>query len=511
MNKNNFPNDHALPQYFNLFLGFCLGLGILWTLLPSLLLKNAHVDILENLSWGSHFQWGYDKDPFLGAWISYGISHCFGDSIWPLYLSSQIAVLLGFVAVYLLARKMEIDPWMSLIAVGILTAISYYSLNAVEFNDDVLSIPLWAFTVLFFYEAIKSQRTSSWIFTGLFSGLSLMTKYYFAILLLSMFLFLIVNQEARKSFLIAGFYWGIALFLLLCTPNILWVMGHNGIAFAYALSRAGIGTCVKTVTVADHFLHPFVFLLNEISAILPAFLLFRFCFTANRISKPNDFNLLYLSFMLLGPIGLTILFTMATGADTYFSWGTPLFNQFGLFLMVLFQPSFTEMQIKRFLKGLLLISLTWVILFLWEETLHPYFKHKGRYEHFPGRLIAADLSHEWQALYHTPLAYIAGNRLEAVNLSHYCYPHPDCFFEWNPELSPWFEESALKKQGGIFIWRILEDRDIRLPKYIRRRFPNLSIQPVHIYHWLLPFNWLQKFFKPLPPIKVGVAFLPPKP
>ncbi len=40
-----------------------------WSLLPLAVLDNAFIDVLENIVWGGHFQFGYDKNPYLGAWI----------------------------------------------------------------------------------------------------------------------------------------------------------------------------------------------------------------------------------------------------------------------------------------------------------------------------------------------------------------------------------------------------------------------------------------------------------
>ena len=66
----NSKNTQAPTRWF--FLIILLQL-IVWTLAPYLLVKGMYVDILENIEWGRHWQLGYDKNPYLGAWLTYGI------------------------------------------------------------------------------------------------------------------------------------------------------------------------------------------------------------------------------------------------------------------------------------------------------------------------------------------------------------------------------------------------------------------------------------------------------
>ena len=36
---------------------------VFWTVLPCISLANDFVDVLENIVWGRHFQFGFDKNP----------------------------------------------------------------------------------------------------------------------------------------------------------------------------------------------------------------------------------------------------------------------------------------------------------------------------------------------------------------------------------------------------------------------------------------------------------------
>ena len=104
-NKFKFENSNAGDRYLLWLFLFCSLWFIVWSLLPAIFLGNPYIDILENLVWGRHFQFGYDKNPYFGAWITrfgYIVS---GHKIWSAYVLSQVSVLVCFLCVWKLARK----------------------------------------------------------------------------------------------------------------------------------------------------------------------------------------------------------------------------------------------------------------------------------------------------------------------------------------------------------------------------------------------------------------------
>ena len=62
------PDEGRLEKIFYIL---AAGWLVLWTLLPSLCVGNAFIDVSENVAWGQHFQFGYDKNPYFGAWLTY--------------------------------------------------------------------------------------------------------------------------------------------------------------------------------------------------------------------------------------------------------------------------------------------------------------------------------------------------------------------------------------------------------------------------------------------------------
>src|SRR5580704_1846813 len=77
----------------------------LWTLLPSTLYPNLPLDLIEALTYGREWQFGYDKLPPLPWWVVEIAYRLFGvDAAY--YLVAQVTVLAALALVWLLARRL---------------------------------------------------------------------------------------------------------------------------------------------------------------------------------------------------------------------------------------------------------------------------------------------------------------------------------------------------------------------------------------------------------------------
>lgn len=141
---------------------------IIWTIGPALLRPTIPHDTLEGITWGLQWQWGYNKHPFLAAWLSAGITQFFNTTGWPVYLLAQLAVSTTFFAVWKLA-KLILPHTHALIAALILEGVLFYNINSFNFTPDtlqvalsILPISLLMVTILAFFikdhRVVKSER-----------------------------------------------------------------------------------------------------------------------------------------------------------------------------------------------------------------------------------------------------------------------------------------------------------------------------------------------------------------
>jgi 4-amino-4-deoxy-L-arabinose transferase-like glycosyltransferase len=483
---------------------------IVWTLAPYLLVKGMYVDMLENIEWGRHWQLGYDKNPYFGAWLSYAIYYLTNRSFLSLYFTSQLSVIIAWLAIWRLAARM-LPAWPALVSSLSLAAIAFYSGISVELNDNVINLSLWALMCWFFYDAVVQQRMIYWLLTGIVAGLASMTKYYTLMLLLPMLLFLLINQQARLSFKRPGLYISCVIFLMITVPNLLWLINNNFISIDYALGRAGMNKSLF-YHMLDHIFNPSLFLAGCALFALPLVIIFNCCFKQKTNYSLTLFNKQYIYMLCFGPLILSLLFAVITGARMIFMWSTVLFNLFGLFLVVYYQPVINAQNSKHFFLAVLTLFFIYLLAYIYIENIYPYAfqsaTQQNIYEIFPGKNMADALTNEWQQRYHRPLKYVAGERFYTLNMAVYSTEHPFAYFECDNKKSPWISDKELQKYGAIFVWN--KPGEPAPACEMDKRFPNAIIAPLHYFAWALP-RWPQKLFgfaQPSPAV-VGVAFLPP--
>jgi 4-amino-4-deoxy-L-arabinose transferase-like glycosyltransferase len=180
------------------FLGFVFLHVFLWTLAPAWVRHTLPMDAMEGTTWGHQLEWGYDKNPFLNAWLTQIAILLGGKSSWVIYLFSQVSVAICFGSVWSLGQKF-LPPIYALIAVLLLESMQYFNLHAIDFNDNTLEVGLWAATIWFYYQALTEKKLKDWLLTGLFAGLGMMAKYYTAVLLVPMGVFFFIIKKKRKK------------------------------------------------------------------------------------------------------------------------------------------------------------------------------------------------------------------------------------------------------------------------------------------------------------------------
>ena len=481
-----------------LYLFICLHL-FFWTLIPALVRNNLPLDAIEGTVWGHQLELGYDKNPFLNGWLTALATFLDGQSGWMIYLFSQLSVAICLLMVWKLAKKM-LPPAYALISVLLLEALQYFNFHAIDFNDNTLELSLWALTIYFFYKSLRWPNKLSWILTGVFAGLSMMAKYYAAALLAPMFLFLILRQENRKQLTTVAPYLGLLTFLIIILPHTIWLFFHQFITVHYVFVRTS-----STPNWTNHLYFPVLFTVQQIEVFAPAILMLGLLFIGKRPASTlqtkkislMSFDRQFLFFVGLGPFLVTILLAFIFGITLRAGWGMPLLSLWGIILVATLKPTLSTHKLYRF------IALSFILMFvlLIGYAFSLIYSKDQTSANFPGRDIAQALTKEWRDTYHTPLAYVAGSRWIGGNIEFYSPDHPTVFMEWNKTKTTWINERDMEQKGAIFVWE--EDRKQSLPDEVKKRYPQLLTASIR------EFNLRNNKYN-LPPVKVGVAILPPR-
>jgi 4-amino-4-deoxy-L-arabinose transferase-like glycosyltransferase len=467
-----------------------------WTIIPYLVRYTLPMDAIESTIWGHQLEWGYDKNPFLNGWLTRLAIDLGQHSDSVIYFFSQLSVGICFWAMWELSKKM-LPATYAILSILFLEGIQYYNIHAIDFNDNTLELSLWALTLLFFYQALRHSSYRQWLLTGIFAGLSMMTKYYTLMLLLPMALFLLRRPDNRALLKTWPPYVGLFAFLAIVTPHFIWLFFHDFITVDYALNRVN-----SKPTWTNHFSYPILFAKEQFQALLPALLLLSIIFFGKKpfFLQPrlfiSDFNKQFLLYAGIGPFLLTLFLSLFLGIKLRAGWGEPLLSLSGIILIAAVQPRITPQRFYQFIAALFIVM---VIALTSYSTALIQAKAPSS-ANFPGKFIAETLATEWHNRYHTPLAYVAGPRWLAGNIAFYTKDHPAVFINWNKKLSPWINENQLLQKGALFVWDVSEENDkIAFPVMLANRKLE-SLQVIHFY-------WLRN--KNLPSIEVEVAFLPP--
>lgn len=520
MLKNLLKQSSDRPEmWLYIFLAIhCLG----WSLVPIFVRYNLPLDSIEGTLWGHQLEWGYDKNPYLNGWLTALALYLDHYSGWMIYFFSQISVVVCLFAIWKLAKEILPSVY-ALIAVMILEGVQYYNFHAIDFNDNTLELSLWALTIYCFYQALKlhnlkyvqtslpkekniptSQKYGTWqlyyywILTGLFAGLGLMAKYYTAALLTAMFLFILRHTETRKQLKTFPPYAGLFIFLIVILPHFIWLFFHDFITVAYVFNRAS-----SEASWFNHIFFPAQFTWQQAQAFLPACILFGLFFIGKKPYISNEritldsFNQSFLYYMGFGPFLLTIMLSMLFGNKLRAGWGMPLLSLWGIILMTWVQPYINPYRLNRFITAvfaLIVLSLSFYSFSLIDSS-------DTSSANFPGQEIAKVITEKWQNTYGTQLFYVAGSRWVGGNISFYSNEHPAVFVEWNKQRAPWIDLADMEQKGAVFVWEISAHES--LPDLVRAKFPALMQTQI------LEFDWKRNHYH-LPPVKLGIAMLPPK-
>lgn len=451
------------------------------------------MDALEGFVWGQSFHWGYDRNPWLNAVLTSLGVQVGGQSGWLIYLFSQFSVAICFWAVWRLGKKI-LTPAAALLAVFLLEGIQYYTLAAVDFNDNVLELGLWALTILNFYNAVKEQKLAAWVLTGVFAGLSLMAKYYAIMLFVPMLIWLCFSRANRRSFANYGFYVGLFVFFIIVIPHFIWLFQNGFSTLNYAVMRVE-----PTEYLQNSALYFFVIQLANF--ILP-FLLFAFLFYGKKTSvnvvevsqTATAFDKQFLALLGLCPFVLTVLVALVLHMRLHLMWGTPLLSLWGLILFAFIPVRIT--RTKFYSLVLIIFCLFFIILgaYAYGILRHGY----NSSANYPGKEVSAYVIREWYLHHKNKPEYVVGDRYTAGNLAYFSKEVLHVCI-WDAKVQCQINPEELRRNGTIFVWDESSDKAFR-PTFLGadffRSLPRLS----HSFLW--DRNHLQS------PIKLGVAFLP---
>lgn len=410
-------HDKRLLRYLIVFMAVWL---ILLTAIPSIFYTVLPLDTVETIMWSHPFSMGNAKHPPLAAWLAGIFTVVFAHADFAMYLLSQTMLIIGFVYMYRLGKEF-FSTEKAVFSVILLSTIIFYTFDSAKFNVNLPHMALWPMMTFYCYRGIKNDRMSDWILFGVVSALSVLSKFFGFVLLFALFLFIVTGRDTRKFFRRPGPYVAFAVFLIVLTPYIVWLVQNNFLPFTYITGRVSekeLNPVVNFLTMLGENLYPFAMplLLLWLTMDHPLRSLLKF---RPRDLRPSDPVAARLAVCVqFTPIAILTLMA-GTGMMIDSMWAYPVFFITGFFLMAFWKDEISPREFKK-----LFFTLMTLFILVQAYDIYYWFTKTRNRGHFVAREFAASAQEFYreQTGRDIPLAF--GDMWYAGCIMHYLPEHP---------------------------------------------------------------------------------------
>jgi Dolichyl-phosphate-mannose-protein mannosyltransferase len=484
---------------------------VAWTLIPLFVYSNVSLDVAEITSYGHELQLGYFKHPPLASWVMEAGRRASGQqAIWAIYLTARLVVVAAFFGVWRLARRL-VNPPNAFMVVLALEASFAYTIEALDFNHIVMVLPFFTLSGWCLYAALSEGDMGWWIAVGVVVGLGMLSNHIMLFQAITIAIFICADPTSRPWLKRPHPYIAALTAILVFIPNLYWLVQNHFAPVRYIQHRYAVGSGLTR-----HLLFPLSFSFWQV-AYLGSVALALAPWTGRwrcrvLVDSRERWNGRFLIVTVLGPfLGFMLLSVVGGLSREKNVWGLPFWLFSPLLMLFFLRPSPAPFAFRH----TIVVALALIGVNLTVGVTRPLFWPilTGRpmpRTQFPGRLLSKKVGLIWHERFpNTPLRIVAGERWLSNNVAFYSEERPSVLTDeaslWLPEIDesscPWTSVSQLHKYGGILLW--YADLDgLDLPPGLRRFAPGAHVVGA------LSLPWQTNI--PFPPVRVGVAVLPPE-
>lgn len=269
--------------------------------------------------WSRYLDLGYHDHPPMIAWTIWLSTTLLGQSELAVRLPTILGVSLASLYICLLAGRWISQPCAFHVALlsQLLLLINGSALIA---TPDGLLLPCWAGACYHALVALQNRQARHWLFTGMWFGLGMLSKYTMLVFLPSLFFCMLFSSTFRLQLLTVWPWLGLVLGTFLLAPVFLWNAQNEWATFRHVLYQGGVGS-------KDFFTLAYIgdFFATQLVLISPLAFLFMlrswfFPLPKGKVAPPVRWFLVWMS--LPGFILFTLL---AFHVRIYGNWPAPIY------------------------------------------------------------------------------------------------------------------------------------------------------------------------------------------
>ena len=475
---------------------------VVWILAVVASHPNAPLDLVEWLSWGGVWQWGYCKHPPLPAWLADAAASIEPGRVWPVYVLSYAVIASTLVAVWKLARE-YLPPPLALAAVIADDGLMYLTNDGAEYSNNIVLNAGWAWLILATHRAVFRRSFTWWCAVGVILGSMLLTKYTIGLPVILLLAFLAVNRSVWHVWRTPGLYAAAIIALAIFAPHARWLVQHDFLPLKYASARSTTDGGWER-----HIIFPVQFVVGQTIHLLPILFILWPVLTWKRDRELDSSERRFLIWAILGPVAVLLALSITTGVLLREIWGSPLWSFLGLVLLVFFRRLDAVARLRPVAVRWAIVASALLLFAMGKQVVGPSLTGKVERPHFPGRALADEVNRRWGEKYGGLPPIIAGEGWRAGNICCYSAHRPGLFssgsmdyFVIEPEHSPWTNDADINGRGCVLVWdaELIGGDSI---DEMKSRFPGVEFQP----DVELPYEALGVRKS----TRVGLAFVPPR-
>ena len=189
--------------------------------------NSLRIDEAQQFLVSQWLAWGYDAQPPLYNWIQYGIFEVFGTSVASLVIFKNILLFLVYFAYYRLLRLLLVDKRLAAVgALSLLTMPQMFWQAQRDLTHTVATLLAVIMVIHFVVVTIRRPTVASYAMIGLWAGLGMLTKYNFALVVISVLVATFFHPEGRKRLLDKRLLLTLSIAVLMFLPHAVWMVSN---------------------------------------------------------------------------------------------------------------------------------------------------------------------------------------------------------------------------------------------------------------------------------------------
>lgn len=268
--------------------------------------------------WTRFLSFGYFDHPPMVAWLTYCTTALFGDTIAGIKAAAFTGHAIASFCILILAKKYCTHFSSRMILLLLLWFSVIIGIDSLVLTPDITQYIFWSAGMLAGYYALFESSSRAWIVPGIIAGFGLLSKYVFALFIVSFVLFVLISKEHRSLFKRPYPYLATIIACVIFLPNILWNAQHHWSAFSFQMKHGlGKSAVITFAYIGDYIAGQF--------GVATPFLLVTLILALIVVLKKyrNDPRLMYLTLLTIVPLTAFALSSFKSRCEA--NWPAPAY------------------------------------------------------------------------------------------------------------------------------------------------------------------------------------------